>query len=95
MTTDNQRTFLPPFLSPLNLHASTTSLVIYTHTHTHTRVHRQSSLYILMALTFLSFRAFYFVLFPLGSQNSNVVHSRAVSSPTGFYLFFPVSPFTN
>lgn len=43
-----------------------------------------------MALTFLSFRAFYFVLFPLGSQNSNVVHSRAVSSlfSDGFLFIF-------
>jgi hypothetical protein len=40
-----------------------------------------------MALTFLSFRAFYFVLFPLGSQNSNVVHSRAVSSLSDEFLF--------
>ena len=65
---------------------------IHTHTHTHAYIDTQS-LYILMALTFLSFFSsisFYFILFWV-SFGSQLFVYLAVSSHFIFFNFFPVS----
>lgn len=65
---------------------------IHTHTHTHAYIDTQS-LYILMALTFLSFFSsisFYFILFWVSFWVSTLRLPRGVFS-FYFILFFPVS----
>ena len=90
MTTDNQRTFLPSLPQFACFH----DYIVdgYTHTHTHAYIDTQS-LYILMALTFLSFFSsisFYFILFWV-SFGSQLFVYLAVSSHFIFFNFFPVS----
>ena len=88
MTTDNQRTFLPSLPQFACFH----DYIVdgYTHTHTHAYIDTQS-LYILMALTFLSFFSsisFYFILFWV-SFGSQLFVYLAVSSHFIFFNFFP------
>ena len=82
MTTDNQRTFLPPFPPSICMLPR-----LYRYTHTRVRRHTESIYLNGPSHFFLSSISFYFILFPLGSQLSCTV---AVSSR--FYLSYFFSP---